>query len=429
MSQIEKTVFISYRRKDIYTARAVYQHLRAQNYDVFLDYQSIDSGAFDRIILNQIKARAHFLLILTETALERCTDPADWLRREIETAFAFQRNIVPLMFDEFNWNSVDQWLPTDNLKLLKNYNSVRVPADYFEEAMERLSQRFLNVPLAAVLHPTPAEDQGHVAGIIAKTDAAIGYTTKTPLATIPIGRKSKLNDVKTSQAAEFLIQGNDHLLDARYEKAIELFSAAIRLDDKNPLAYNNRGNAHLALKDYANAIEDYTTAIQLKPDYPSAFLNRGRAQVGLLNYDKAIEDYTQALLLKPNTADIYHERASAYYVIGNYLLSVEDNTAALEFEPENSIHYNNRAEAYFALGNYDGALADFKRAYDLDNSSPFALAGLAIASHALGKIDIARELWTKLVAFDKRYATAAWTGKKLRWVAPLIAEAEKLLRK
>ncbi len=58
--QVQKTVFISYRRTNSIYARAVFQALTALGYDVFLDYESIDSGAFDQIIMGQIDARAHF---------------------------------------------------------------------------------------------------------------------------------------------------------------------------------------------------------------------------------------------------------------------------------------------------------------------------------------------------------------------------------
>gem|GEM_PF-6547156 len=47
----QKTVFISYRRAPArFLARAIYQDLRAHDFDVFLDVDSIDSGDFDRII-------------------------------------------------------------------------------------------------------------------------------------------------------------------------------------------------------------------------------------------------------------------------------------------------------------------------------------------------------------------------------------------
>jgi hypothetical protein len=43
----QKTVFISYRRSaSRYIARAVFEHLRAQGYDAFLDVESIDAGDF-----------------------------------------------------------------------------------------------------------------------------------------------------------------------------------------------------------------------------------------------------------------------------------------------------------------------------------------------------------------------------------------------
>ena len=51
MGRIEKTVFISYRRTNFYIALAVYQDLTSHGYDVFFDYQNIDSGDFEKVIL------------------------------------------------------------------------------------------------------------------------------------------------------------------------------------------------------------------------------------------------------------------------------------------------------------------------------------------------------------------------------------------
>src|SRR5262245_10957602 len=133
--QVEKTVFISYRRINAMTARAVYQHLTIRGFDCFLDFESIDAGSFERIILNQIVARGHFIVILTPSALERCAEPGDWLRREIEYALDNERNIVPLMFDSFNYSDVQKYL-TGKLSVLPRYNSLEVPSAYFEEAME-----------------------------------------------------------------------------------------------------------------------------------------------------------------------------------------------------------------------------------------------------------------------------------------------------
>ena len=69
MGRIEKTVFISYRRHDEPWALAVFADLTQHGYDVFIDYDGIGSGSFETAILENIKARAHFLVLLTPTAL------------------------------------------------------------------------------------------------------------------------------------------------------------------------------------------------------------------------------------------------------------------------------------------------------------------------------------------------------------------------
>jgi serine/threonine-protein kinase len=160
MARIENTVFISYRRTDVYTALAVYENLKNQGYDVFFDYRSISSGDFEQIITSNIRARAHFLLILTATALDRCNEPGDWLRREIEIAIDEKRNIVPLVFKGFQFGapSVAEKL-TGKLKNLSRYNGLNVHEDYFDEAMHRLRTQYLNIPLDTVLHPVSTEVQ------------------------------------------------------------------------------------------------------------------------------------------------------------------------------------------------------------------------------------------------------------------------------
>jgi len=75
MARIEKTVFVSYRRTDESWGLAIFQDLTQHGYDVFIDYDGIASGNFETVILENIRARAHFLVLLTPAALERCGDP------------------------------------------------------------------------------------------------------------------------------------------------------------------------------------------------------------------------------------------------------------------------------------------------------------------------------------------------------------------
>src|ERR1022692_1590974 len=130
MEGIEKTVFLSYRRTNAPWALAIFQSLTHHGYDVFFDFSGIASGDFERVIIGNIKARAHFLVLLTPSALARCDAPGDWLRREIETALDTERNIVPLMLEGFDFGTptIANQL-TGTLAALKHYNGLSIPPE------------------------------------------------------------------------------------------------------------------------------------------------------------------------------------------------------------------------------------------------------------------------------------------------------------
>ena len=143
MRDAEKTVFISYRRSaSRHLARSIALDLRAHGYDVFFDVDTVDNGEFDQIVLHQIAAREHFVLVLSRGSLERCANEGDWLRREIEAALEHKRNIVPIMESGFNFATESKYLP-ESLRDLPRFNGIPLYHFYFDAAMETLRKRFL----------------------------------------------------------------------------------------------------------------------------------------------------------------------------------------------------------------------------------------------------------------------------------------------
>lgn len=247
MAQIEKTVFISYRRSDVYTALAVYENLKNQGYNIFFDYRSIASGDFEQVISSNIRARAHFLLILTPTALDRCNEPGDWLRREIELAIDEKRNIVPLFFKGFHFGAssksgVSKWLPfnkpdvlTGKLKDLTRYNGLNVHEDYFDEAMVRLRTDYLNKPLDTVLHPVSTEVQKVVEEEKSAADEAIKQIEDAKESEKPVEEKpekgAELEELK-SQAIRLELKGDFWNAQQAYYKIKKIDPSFPRVDVK-----------------------------------------------------------------------------------------------------------------------------------------------------------------------------------------------------
>ena len=380
MGRIEKTVFISYRRTNLPWAMMIYQSLTQHGYDVFFDYKSIHSGDFEQIILGNIRARAHFIVLLTPSALQRCKEPDDWLRREIEAALENKRNIVPLMMEGFNFASpsIAKYL-TGKLALLKSYNGLNVPADYFDEAMERLRDKYLNTPLEAVLHPLSNTAVKAAQEQQAAANKATQVEQKELSAQEWFEKGFILNDNSDEEMncyREALRLKPDypeayHNLGAIFESrrdwkmALEHFSNAVRVDPRNSLYILGRGNAHRALGNLDDAIKDYSEAIRLKPDYASAFFNRGFARDTKGDRDGAVKDYTEAIRFKPDYADAYNNRAIVRFNQGDLKRAIEDYTEAIRHNPDYTDAYNNRGLAFYNQDNVDAAIKDYSEAIRL----------------------------------------------------------------
>jgi hypothetical protein len=163
MPSDQKKVFLSYRRQSSgYEALNVYQHLTHEDYDVFMDVESLDSGRFPDLILHQIEARPHFLVVLVPGSLERTLQTDDWLRQEIEHALRLDRNVVPLMLKNFSFEDEEKRLGGRRLpktmKELSTRNAIPVYQEYFKDAMNRLTSRFITKERKVVVKPAPAED-------------------------------------------------------------------------------------------------------------------------------------------------------------------------------------------------------------------------------------------------------------------------------
>ncbi len=179
MARIDKTVFISYRRADWSAATLVFQNLSRHGFDVFIDFDGLASGDFEHTILENIRARAHFVVLLTPQALDRCDSPDDWLRREVEAAMAARRNVVPLLLDGFSFEAdAARHHLQGSLAPLSRYNALSVPHGYFDDAMERLRSKYLAVATDAVLHP-PSE---HAQRVAEQQQAAARQAMGEPLA-------------------------------------------------------------------------------------------------------------------------------------------------------------------------------------------------------------------------------------------------------
>ncbi|MDX2136865.1 MAG: tetratricopeptide repeat protein [Chloroflexota bacterium] len=408
MSEDTLRVFISYRRDlSQFIARSIFLDLRTHGYDVFMDVHSIDSGTFDTVIANQIAARPHFVLVLVRGSLDRCTEPDDWLRKEIEMAIGLQRNIVPVLGDNYTFKEAEPLL-TGTLSELARYNALHLIHDYFDEGMERLRNRFLKQPARGKVLKPPTKEVDKALEII---DATV-----------------RLSDTQ-EKINQHIEHGNRAYRDGNYEQAVVHFNEAIYAHPTRSTLYCNRGWAHFQRQNWMAALEDFSKAVQLDSSSAPAIHALALTYEQLGEYAQAAAYYERTLQMDPSQSAAYVSLGSMLHYQGRYEEAIEQYARALLAQPSDGQAYLLRGESYFCAGRYVQALVDFKRARQYGADGARAMAGMAVTNYALKELDESVRYWRALLTQDGNYRDAEWSGRQLRWMPPLVAAARKLIAK
>ena len=311
-------------------------------YDAFFDYQSIDSGNFETVILDNIKARAHFIVVLTPSALENCNKPGDWLRREIETAIDENRNIIPLMVENFDFGSSQ-----GKLSKLSTYNGLPVPNAYALEAMERLRERYLNKAVGDISTPNLQPE----AQTITETQK-IAANEAAPV------QEEELN------AQTWFERGYTFQSEGNFDEALRCFTEAIRLESRFDRAYLNRGFTLRMKEDIDEAVNDYDLAISLKPD-PLYYVARSNAHFAKKDYDMAIADCNKAIQIDAEFAAAYYMRGDSYLVKGEIDFAITDYSEAINLNPNFVQAYQSRAIAWEKKKEFSNSITDYQKYLEL----------------------------------------------------------------
>ncbi len=127
-----------------------------------------------------------------------------------------------------------------------------------------------------------------------------------------------------ADADAYFEKGNELGKQNKYQKAIEQFDRAIKLNPNRADYYASRGHAFYYMKLYTRAIEDYTRAIDRNSSFALAYSMRGLSHTRDGHFDLALEDYNKAISLGPKEADYYKGRGYTYFHLKQYGPMCED---------------------------------------------------------------------------------------------------------
>lgn len=135
-------IFISYRRlggKEY--ARTIKPELEKRGFRVFLDFDELDDGVFDRRIMDAISEAPVFLLILSQGVLDRCKNAGDWVREEILYAYQKNRHIVPVEFDK-TFRRIPSDTPKDISAIIEAHSWAQIDTEtLLQESVDKMVRK------------------------------------------------------------------------------------------------------------------------------------------------------------------------------------------------------------------------------------------------------------------------------------------------
>jgi TonB family protein len=170
---------------------------------------------------------------------------------------------------------------------------------------------------------------------------------------------------------DFLQRAGVHMEKGNYAEqfnqcAYQDLDQAVKLDDKNFIAYAGRGLMLMYDKRLDEAKADFDKALLLDPTYSPAYHYRSRLYKEKGDFDKAIADMDRTIELAPAESNHYVTRAGLYEQKGDYEKAVGDYSKAIGISADGAVYrddglksyYELRAAAYRKLGRDDLARQD-----------------------------------------------------------------------
>jgi tetratricopeptide (TPR) repeat protein len=133
--------------------------------------------------------------------------------------------------------------------------------------------------------------------------------------------------------------------------------------EKLATAFDNRGVAYRRKGEYDRALQDYEQAIRLNPSNATGYNNRGIIYRIKGEYPRAIADYDEAIWLKNGDFPAaYYNRALAYADKGEYELSLRDFDVVMRFNPRNALALYARGLTLLKKGDTEAGKNDISAA-------------------------------------------------------------------
>ena len=162
-------------------------------------------------------------------------------------------------------------------------------------------------------------------------------------------------------------------LEKNYDKAIEYYTEALKINAIDKEAYMNRANLYSAVGKFDLAVPDYRQALSIDPNYYLVLDNYAILLAMRGKYDSALVFWDRALKIRPDYFQAFHNRALAFMSLKQYEKAINDLEFFLKYQPEDPEIYNLIGICYRLNGKPQEALIVINKALAIKPDPHFYL--------------------------------------------------------
>ncbi len=166
------------------------------------------------------------------------------------------------------------------------------------------------------------------------------------------------------------------------DEAFDLANAALASGVQDAYLYNIRGMVYQERQDFERAIDDFGKAIRLDGSRPEFYSNRGIAWQSRADVENAERDFRQAVALGPDFATAHFNLGVLLHLIGNSSAGIPFLERVTALTPDDSEAWTQLGVLYEHTNQPARAVSAFTRAIDIErgfDDQAFYLRGLARA--------------------------------------------------
>ncbi len=202
----------------------------------------------------------------------------------------------------------------------------------------------------------------------------------------------------TLTAEQYTLEGNRYAREKQYDKAVDAFRLAIKLNPNLAAAYLGLGSAYGNMGRVADALEPMRTAVRLDPNNSVTHLNLGITFASLRRPDEAMTALNEAKRLSPNDARVYNEIGNVLVdSFGRFNEALAIYVEARRLNPNVPAIHHNIGLLLMRLGRFSEAVGPLEEALRLNPQYRNARYFLSDAYTKTGSYDKAIDSWTKFL--------------------------------